>query len=147
MKNFYVFTKTMGICALGLFTLQAYAQNANAPSMQPENKAAAAAAALKSAGMFPAGTFGGDDILLKLDEHGRYSLSGDAVEKPLHGSWTIEKKGKHTLLRLISHSKDGDWLFGVRSNDILQAVNEDKLNVLDRPLNATEDAGVLKRQK
>lgn len=144
MKNFRYFTKMMGICALGLFTYQAYAQNANAPSTQRGNNMAANSS--KSAVMFPAGTFGGDDILLKLDEHGKYSLSGAAVEKPLHGSWAIEKKGKRTLLRLISHRKDDD-LFGVRSNDVLQAVNEDKLNVLDRPLNATEDAGILKRQK
>jgi len=32
-------------------------------------------------------------------------------------------------------------------NDLLQVVDEDKLNVLERPLNATEDAGVLTREK
>lgn len=144
--NFRLFIKTICLSSIGIFGSQVFAENVGAPSAQPGNNTAPTAGP-KAGIVFPAGTFGGDDILLTLDNRGKYSLSGGAVEKPVHGTWTIERNGRHTLLRLSSRSQDGNWLFGVRSKDTLQAVDEDKLNVLERPLNATEDAGVLTREK
>ena len=111
------------------------------PGTQPETVS-------KSEETFLAGTFSGDDIELKLDSKGRFVLSGGVVEKTLHGSWTLEKAGLHTLLRLSVDKKgEDDWQFGVRSKNTLQSVDGGKLKLLDRPLNIKEDAGVLTRIK
>jgi hypothetical protein len=60
----------------------------------------------------------------------------------------ISNRHSTRLQALISNNKkDDDWLFGVRSKDTLQSVDEDKLNVLDKPLNINEDVGVLTREK
>ncbi|WP_153045704.1 hypothetical protein [Advenella sp. S44] len=102
----------------------------------------------KSEETFLAGIFSGDDIELKLDSKGRFVLSGDALEKTLHGNWTLEKSGLHTLLRLkADNNSEQDWLFGLRSNNTLQSVDGGKLKQLDRPLNINEDVGVLTRVK
>ena len=102
----------------------------------------------KSEETFLAGTYSGDDIELMLDAKGRFVLGGSAVGKSLHGNWTMEKSGLHTLLRLsVDKKNEDDWLFGVRSRNTLQAVDEGKLKVLDKPLDSNEDAGVLTRVK
>lgn len=102
---------------------------------------------LQSSERFSVGTFTGDDIRLKLDSQGKYILSGGAVDTPIRGRWTIERMGSHTLLRLTSSKKENDWLFGLRTNDILQLVDEKKLFILDRTLNIYEDTGILTRDK
>ena len=139
--------KTICLCSLSLLGFQGFAQTVGAQSTQAGNNAVTTAIAKPDATL-PSGTFGGDDIRLKLDSQGKYLLTGGAVEKPEHGTWTTEKKGKHTLIRLIpNNKKDDDWLFGVRSKDTLQSVNENKLNVLDKPLNINEDVEILTREK
>ncbi|MGH8813903.1 MAG: hypothetical protein ACREXO_17970 [Advenella sp.] len=139
--------KTICVCSLSLLGFQGFAQTIGAQSTQAASSAVTTAIA-KPGVTFTPGTFGGDDIRLKLDSQGKYLITGGAVEKPEKGSWATEKKGKHTLIRLISNNKkDDDWLFGVRSKDTLQSVGEDKLNVLDKPLNINEDAGILTRDK
>jgi hypothetical protein len=138
------FIKIICLCSATLLGSQGVAQTVASQPTQTGNSAVTTANAQTEA-TFPPGTFGGDDINLKLDSQGKYLITGGAVEKPEHGTWTIEKKGKHTLIRLISNNKKDDWLFGVRSKDTLQLVDENKLNVLDRPLNIYEDAGILKR--
>lgn len=124
---------------------QSYAQTADGSQSLHQTTAVADTDAAKS---LPAGTFSGDDIQLKLDTHGKFLLTGGAVEKPTRGSWSIQKKGSHTLLRLVTDNKhDDNWLFGVRSKNTLQIVDQDKLSVLDKPLNIYEDVGVLTRAK
>jgi hypothetical protein len=139
--------KIICFCSLSLLGFQGFAQTVSAQSTQAGNSAVTTAISKPDA-TFAAGTFGGDDIRLKLDNQGKYLITGGAVEKPEHGTWTTEKKGKHALIRLISNNKkNDDWLFGVRSKDTLQSVDEDKLNVLDKPLNINEDVGILTREK
>lgn len=138
---------TLCCCFLGVLEFQGFARTASAQSKHAENSAATTAI-VKPAASFPAGTFVGDDIFLKLDSQGNYLLSGGAVEQPMRGAWTTETKGKHTLIRLIAtNKKDDDWLMGVRTKNTLQVVDEDTLNVLNKPLNITEDAGILTRDK
>lgn len=133
------------LVCLGTFGLTVNAATAVAPSTAAGNAPSTSA---KSEETFLTGTFSGDDIELKLDPKGRFVLSGGAVGKSLHGNWTMEKSGLHTLLRLSADKKnEEDWLFGVRSRNTLQAVDEGKLKVLDRPLDINEDAGVLTRVK
>lgn len=143
----YRLFKTICLCSLSLLGFQGFAQTVGTQSTQAGSRAITTTSA-KPEATFPPGTFGGDDIRLKLDNQGKYLLTGGAVEKPEHGTWTTEIKGKHTLIRLISkNKKDDDWLFGVRSKHTLQSVDEDKLNVLDKPLNINEDVGILTREK
>lgn len=143
MKRTILIRVSFLVC-LGTFCLTVNAATAVAPS----TAAASQPGIAKSEETFLTGTFSGDDIELKLDPKGRFVLSGDAVGKSLHGNWTIEKSGLHTLLRLSADKKnEEDWLFGVRSRNTLQAVDQEKLKVLDRPLDINEDAGVLTRIK
>jgi len=141
------FIKSLCLCAVCLLGLQSIAQAVGAQSTQTGNSKTPTASA-KSDATFAPGTFGGDDIRLKLDNQGKYLITGGAVARPEKGSWATEKKGKHTLIRLVSNNKkEDDWLFGVRSKDTLQTVDEGKLNVLDKPLNINEDVGILTREK
>jgi len=141
------FIKIIFLCSVVLLGSQGVAQTVASQPTQTGNSAVTTANAQTDA-TFPPGTFGGDDINLKLNNQGKYLITGGAVEKPEHGTWTIEKNGKHTLIRLISNSKkDDDWLFGVRSKNTLQSVDAGKLNVLDKPLNINEDVGILTREK
>ncbi|RZT98318.1 hypothetical protein EV681_0094 [Advenella incenata] len=141
------FIKIIFLCSVVLLGSQGVAQTVASQPTQTGNSAVTTANAQTEA-TFPPGTFGGDDINLKLDNQGKYLITGGAVEKPEHGTWTIEKKGKHTLIHLISNNKkDDDWLFGVRSKNTLQSVDAGKLNVLDKPLNINEDVGILTREK
>ena len=143
MKRTILIRVSFLVC-LGTFCLTVNAATAVAPS----TAAASQPGIAKSEETFLTGTFSGDDIELKLDPKGRFVLSGGAVGKSLHGNWTMEKSGLHTLLRLSADKKnEEDWLFGVRSRNTLQAVDEGKLKVLDRPLDINEDAGVLTRVK
>ena len=141
------FIKIICLCSATLLGSQGVAQTVASQPTQTGNSAVTTANAQTEA-TFPPGTFGGDDIRLKLDRQGKYLITGGAVEKPEHGTWTTEKKGKHTLIRLISNNKkDDNWLFGVRSKNTLQSVDEGKLNVLDKPLNINEDVGIVTREK
>lgn len=141
------FIKSIFLCSATLLGLLGVAQIAAAQSTQAANSAVTTANAKPDATFAP-GTFGGDDIRLKLDNQGKYLITGGAVEKPEHGTWATEKIGKHTVIRLISNNKkDDNWLFGVRSKNTLQSVDEEKLNVLDKPLNVNEDVGILTREK
>ncbi len=143
MKTIILFRAIFLVC-LGTLGPTVNAATAVAPSAAAATEPGIA----KSEETFLAGTFSGDDIELKLDPKGRFVLSGGAVGKSLHGNWTMEKSGLHTLLRLSADKKnEDDWLFGVRSRNTLQAVSEGKLKVLDRPLDINEDAGVLTRVK
>ena len=124
---------------LSLAGWQSYAQTASSGENDPAISPAKAA--------FPAGLFDGDDIRLKLDKTGKFVITGGAVDKPLDGIWVVEKKGNHTLLRLIpNNKKEDEWLFGVRSKNTIQMVDEDKLKILDRPIDVNEDVGVLSRE-
>ena len=122
-----------------------------AGNAQPSDRPAAAAASPPSGDaelILPTGKFDGDDILLELKSQGKYRLSGGAVEKPEQGNWTLEKTGRHTLLKLTANTgRPGAWLFGVRTKDVLQAVDKSNLKVLDRPLDINADAGILSRRK
>lgn len=69
-----------------------------------------------------AGNFGGDDIALVLNADGSYVLSGAAVSAPIDGSWGFEENGKRIRLNPNSKSEE-DWLYGVTSNDELQALD------------------------
>lgn len=69
-----------------------------------------------------AGNFSGDDIALELNADGSYTLSGAAVSAPIDGTWTVEEEGKRIRLDPNSKSEE-DWLFGVTSNDALQALD------------------------
>lgn len=141
------FIKIIYLCCAILSGSQVFAQTVGTQPT-PSGNSAVTTANAKPDATLPAGTFGGDDIRLKLDSQGKYLITGGAVEKPEHGTWTTEKNGKHILIRLISNNKkDDDWLFGVRSKNTLQSVDEDKLNVLDKPLNIKEDVGILTREK
>lgn len=134
--------------ALLMLSLSAIALQSGATSLdeQPALKDSTESTAISAVG-FPAGTFTGDDIRLKLDSQGKYTLSGGAVETTVRGTWSVEKNGKHTLLRLTPNKNEDDWVFGVRSKSTLQLVDEEKLGVLDRPLDIYEDAGILTREK
>src|SRR5690606_17159418 len=137
--------KAVFLICLGMFWHTVNAASVGAPSV---TAGAGQGTVAKSEETFLAGTFSGDDIELKLDAKGRFVLSGGAVGKALRGNWTLEKSGLHTLLRLSTDKKsEDDWLFGVRSGNTLQAVDEGKLHVLDRPLDINADAGVLTRAK
>ncbi|WP_193089064.1 hypothetical protein [Advenella sp. FME57] len=138
-------TRTVILVCLGIFGSMVNANTLVTPSAAAGTDPGPIA---KSEETFLAGTFSGDDIELKLDAKGRFVLSGGAVGKSLHGNWTMEKSGLHTLLRLsVDKKNEDDWLFGIRSRNTLQAVNEGKLKVLDRPLDINEDSGVLTRVK
>ncbi len=105
--------KIIFLCSATLLGSQGVAQTVASQPTQAGNSAVATANAQTEATFAP-GTFGGDDIRMKLDSQGKYLITGGAVEKPEHGTWTIEKNGKHTLMRLISNNKKDDaWLFGV----------------------------------
>ncbi|MCB5362386.1 hypothetical protein H0484_01270 [Pusillimonas sp. CC-YST705] len=134
--------------ALLIFSLSAIALQSGATGLdkQPSLKDSTKPTAISAVG-FPAGTFTGDDIRLKLDSQGKYTLSGGAVEATVRGTWSVETNGKHTLLRLTPNKNEDDWVFGVRSKSTLQLVDEKKLGVLDRPLDVYEDAGTLTREK
>ncbi len=134
--------------ALLMLSLSAIALQSGATSLdeQPALKDGTKSTAISAVG-FPAGTFTGDDIRLKLESQGKYTLSGGAVEATVRGTWSVEKKGTYTLLRLTPTKKEDDWVFGVRSKSTLQLVDEEKLEALDRPLNIYEDVGILTREE
>ena len=139
MKPSIIINTACFIC-LSSAGLQSYAQTTT-----PVNSATAESAVQAT---FPAGTFDGDGIQIKLENTGKFVITGGAVDKPLHGTWVVEKKGNHTLLRLTpNNKKEDEWLFGVRSKDTIQMVDEDKLKILDRPIDVNEDVGVLSREK
>ncbi len=72
-----------------MFSLSAIALHSGATSL---NEQTALTDSTKSTAIsdvgFPAGTFTGDDIRLKLDSQGKYMLSGGAVDATVRGAWS-----------------------------------------------------------